>query len=81
MALRFGADDVDGTILEERIMHAAKAQTPVGMARDRLVRIIREAGCVSLWSGMRCMMWSKFLRKRQKPFCRHWFHEISSWGA
>jgi aminodeoxyfutalosine synthase len=46
MALRFGADDVDGTILEERIMHAAKAKTPVGMARDRLIQIIREAGCV-----------------------------------
>lgn len=46
MALRFGADDVDGTILEERIMHAAKAATPVGMARERLMRIIREAGCV-----------------------------------
>lgn len=45
MALRFGADDVDGTILEERIMHAAQAQTPVGMARERLERIIREAGC------------------------------------
>lgn len=45
MALRFGADDVDGTILEERIMHAARAQTPVGMARERLVRLIREAGC------------------------------------
>lgn len=44
MALRFGADDIDGTILEERIMHAAKAQTPVGMARERLLRIIREAG-------------------------------------
>ncbi len=51
MALRFGADDVDGTILEERIMHAAKAQTPVGMARDRLVRIIREAGCVPVERG------------------------------
>jgi aminodeoxyfutalosine synthase len=45
MALRFGADDVDGTILEERIMHAARAQTPVGMARERLIRMIREAGC------------------------------------
>jgi aminodeoxyfutalosine synthase len=45
MALRFGADDVDGTILEERIMHAAKAGTPVGMARERLVQLIREAGC------------------------------------
>lgn len=46
MALRFGADDVDGTILEERIMHAAKAGTPVGMARERLMKLIREAGCV-----------------------------------
>ncbi len=46
LALRFGADDVDGTILEERIMHAALAQTPVGMARERLLRIIREAGCL-----------------------------------
>jgi aminodeoxyfutalosine synthase len=46
MALRFGADDVDGTILEERIMHAAKAGTPVGMAKERLMRLIREAGCV-----------------------------------
>jgi len=46
MALQFGADDVDGTILEERIMHAAQASSPVGMARDRLVRLIREAGCV-----------------------------------
>ena len=46
MALRFGADDVDGTILEERIMHAAKAGTPVGMAKERLIQLIREAGCV-----------------------------------
>lgn len=46
MALRFGADDVDGTILEERIMHAAGAISPVGMAKDRLARLIREAGCV-----------------------------------
>lgn len=46
MALRFGADDVDGTILEERIMHAAKASSPVGMATERLARLIREAGAI-----------------------------------
>jgi aminodeoxyfutalosine synthase len=46
MALRFGADDVDGTILEERIMHAAKAASPVGMAKDRLAQLIREAGAI-----------------------------------
>jgi len=46
MALRFGADDIDGTILEERVMHAAKAGTPLGMARERLVNLIKEASCV-----------------------------------
>jgi aminodeoxyfutalosine synthase len=46
MALRFGADDLDGTILEERVMHAAKAGSPVGMAKERLSRLIREAGGV-----------------------------------
>lgn len=44
MALHFGADDIDGTILEERIMHAALASTPAGLARESLVRIIQEAG-------------------------------------
>jgi aminodeoxyfutalosine synthase len=46
MALNFGADDVDGTIGEEKIMHAAKASSPLEMARERLVSMIREAGRV-----------------------------------
>ena len=44
IALNFGASDVDGTILEERIAHAALAESPVGVARDRLLHLIREAG-------------------------------------
>jgi len=43
--LHFGADDVDGTIGEERIMHAAGALSPAGLARTRLQELIREAGC------------------------------------
>lgn len=43
MALHFGADDLDGTIGEERIMHAAEANSPVGIARDRLEHLIRSA--------------------------------------
>ena len=46
MALRFGADDVDGTIGKELVMHAAGAASPVGMARDRLERLIRDAGFI-----------------------------------
>jgi len=44
MALEFGADDVDGTIGEEKIMHAAEAQSPFGMAKERLQNLIRAAG-------------------------------------
>lgn len=43
--LHFGADDIDGTIGEEKIMHAAGATSPSGLARERLEQLIREAGC------------------------------------
>ena len=43
LALQFGADDLDGTIGEEKIMHAAEAASPVGMAKERLERLIRSA--------------------------------------
>ncbi len=45
IALHAGADDIDGTIGEERIMHAAEAASPVSLTRDRLVALIRESGC------------------------------------
>ena len=44
IALRFGADDLDGTVVEEKIYHDAGATTPQGMTRKELVRLIREAG-------------------------------------
>jgi aminodeoxyfutalosine synthase len=44
IALRFGADDIDGTVVEEKIYHDAGATTPQGMRRQDLMRLIREAG-------------------------------------
>jgi aminodeoxyfutalosine synthase len=44
--LHWGADDIDGTIGGERIMHDAGATSPTQMARARLEELIREAGCV-----------------------------------
>lgn len=44
VALRFGADDIDGTVVEEKIYHDAGATTPQGMTRSELMRLIREAG-------------------------------------
>jgi len=46
IALRFGADDIDGTVIEEKIYHDAGATTPQGMRRRDLERLIREAGRV-----------------------------------
>jgi aminodeoxyfutalosine synthase len=44
VALHFGADDVNGTLEDERIQHMAGAQTPAGLAREHLLRMIRDAG-------------------------------------
>jgi aminodeoxyfutalosine synthase len=44
ISLRFGADDIDGTVVEEKIYHDAGATTPQGLQRHDLVRLIKEAG-------------------------------------
>src|SRR5271157_962937 len=44
ISLRFGADDIDGTVVEEKIYHDAGATTPQGLRRNDLVRLIKEAG-------------------------------------
>ena len=44
ISLRFGADDIDGTVVEEKIYHDAGAETPQGLRRKDLVRLITEAG-------------------------------------
>lgn len=44
IALSFGADDLDGTIIEERIHHTAGAKSPYGLTTNELVRLIQTAG-------------------------------------
>jgi aminodeoxyfutalosine synthase len=48
VALRFGADDIDGTVVEEKIYHDAGASTPQVITRQEIVRLIREAGLESI---------------------------------
>ena len=43
-ALWFGADDLDGTVQEERIYHMAGAETPQVLSPAEIVRVIRNAG-------------------------------------
>jgi aminodeoxyfutalosine synthase len=44
IGLDFGANDIDGTVVEEHIYHDAGAQTKEHMQRDELMRLIRAAG-------------------------------------
>ena len=44
LALSFGADDLDGTIGEEKIIHAAGAKSSAGITRKTLEKIISETG-------------------------------------
>jgi aminodeoxyfutalosine synthase len=46
VALGFGADDIDGTVVEETIYHMAGAQSEQHLSRSELERIVREAGFV-----------------------------------
>ncbi len=44
VSLWFGVDDIDGTVVEERITHAAGADTPQALTVQELRRLISEAG-------------------------------------
>ena len=58
VALHFGANDVQGTVVREEIFHAAGATTPTEQKLEELVRFVREAGRVpvqrdTLYNGLR----------------------------
>lgn len=44
VSLSFGVDDIDGTVVEEKITHAAGATTAQCLTREELLNMIRDAG-------------------------------------
>lgn len=48
IALAFGCDDVEGTVVFERIYHDAGATTELGMSYSALVAMIRDAGKIPM---------------------------------
>jgi len=46
IAFFFGADDIDGTVIEERIMHAAGAKTRTAISKEDIVKLIKDAGYI-----------------------------------
>jgi aminodeoxyfutalosine synthase len=48
VALHFGASDVNGTLEDEKIAHAAQAASPAGLAQEQILRMIHDAGKVAV---------------------------------
>ena len=48
VALHYGADDIDGTVVEEHITHDAGATTPQGLTAEQMAALIRETGRVPM---------------------------------
>jgi aminodeoxyfutalosine synthase len=46
VALHFGVNDIEGSVVREKIYHAVGAHTPQGMTLDGILRLIRGAGKV-----------------------------------
>ncbi|NPA15080.1 MAG: aminofutalosine synthase MqnE [Deferribacteres bacterium] len=44
LALLFGADDLEGTVYEEKITHSAGATSPQGLTKKRLLKMIKDVG-------------------------------------
>jgi len=44
VALLFGADDMDGTIIEEKITHSAGALSEQGISKEELIYLIKKTG-------------------------------------
>ncbi|HEX9779030.1 MAG TPA: aminofutalosine synthase MqnE [Geopsychrobacteraceae bacterium] len=44
VALAFGVNDLDGTVIEEQIGHDAGADSPQALSKERLIEMIRKAG-------------------------------------
>lgn len=46
VSLQFGVDDIDGTIIEEKITHSAGATTDESITKEELIYLIKDAGYI-----------------------------------
>lgn len=46
LAMAFGVDDLDGTVEEEKIIHAAGAKTKTGITKAEIIEMINETGYI-----------------------------------
>jgi aminodeoxyfutalosine synthase len=48
ISLSFGADDLDGTVRDERVFHMANASTENALTKRQLVKLIKDAGRIPI---------------------------------
>tara|TARA_B100000073_G_C23346158_1_gene416905 strand:- start:104 stop:547 length:444 start_codon:yes stop_codon:yes gene_type:complete len=46
LALQYGADDIDGTVQKESIMHLAGSTAPLDHDKAMLAKLVTNAGCI-----------------------------------
>lgn len=64
LALQFGADDIDGTVQKESIMHLAGSNAPLDHDKVMLAKLVTNAGCVPM---QRDTVYSRFEEFIPKP--------------
>ena len=66
LALSFGADDIDGTVQQESIMHLAGSTAPLDHDREQLSRLIRDSGCVPVQRNTTYTQFSEYITPKKK---------------
>lgn len=64
LALNCGADDIDGTVGHEEIMHSAGSTTSLDDGRSELARLVKDAGCTPV---QRDSLYTHFRRYQDPP--------------
>ena len=67
LALQFGADDIDGTVQKESIMHLAGSTAPLDHDLSRLSKLIENAGCISVKRNTTYQQFEIFVAEKPKP--------------
>jgi aminodeoxyfutalosine synthase len=67
LALQFGADDIDGTVQKESIMHLAGSTAPLDHDLSRLAKLIENAGCIPVKRNTTYQQFEIFVAAKPKP--------------
>jgi aminodeoxyfutalosine synthase len=67
LALQFGADDIDGTVQKESIMHLAGSTAPLDHDMNRLSKLIVNAGCIPVKRNTTYETFEKFIPQKIAP--------------